>query len=237
MNMGSNSVFSAKEPGHLYISPSLLSADFTALGAAAQTMERAGAGMIPNDVMDGHFVPNLTFGPPVIKALKKVTSLPLDVHLMIENTDDTLPWYLDAGADIITVHAESCVHLHRVVACIKEAGAAAGVSLNPGTPLCAVKPVLADIDMVLLMSVDPGFGGQSFIEGTVGRVEELRGMCRDEQASPIIQIDGGINASTVGRVARAGATCFVAGNAIFSVADPQAAVGEIRDAAYRAFLM
>ncbi|MBK5211754.1 MAG: ribulose-phosphate 3-epimerase [Coriobacteriia bacterium] len=235
--MSSNSVFSTKEPGHLFISPSLLSADFTALGAAAQLVERAGADMIHIDVMDGHFVPNLTFGPPVIKALKKVTSLPLDVHLMIENTDETLGWYLDAGADLITVHVESCVHLHRVISRIKESGAAAGVSLNPGTPLCTVKPVLADVDMVLLMSVDPGFGGQSFLEGTVGRIEGLRGLCLEEHVSPVIQIDGGINTSTVVKVARAGATCFVAGNAIFGASDAQAAVGEIRDAAYRAFLM
>ncbi len=183
------------------------------------------------DVMDGHYVPNLTIGPPVVKALKAITDLPLDVHLMIANTDDTLQWYLDAGADSVTVHWESTRHVHRAIQSIHAAGRKAGVSVNPGTPVELLRDVLAELDLVLIMSVNPGFGGQAFIPRAAEKVAELAELCDAEGASPIIQVDGGINVETAPLVSAMGARCLVAGNAVFGAADPAAAIGAIRDAA------
>ena len=218
----------------ILMAPSILSADFTRLGEAVTMVEAGGADFIHVDVMDGHYVPNLTIGPPVVKALKRICSAPLDVHLMITNADETVDWYLDAGADAITVHAEACKHLHRVVRRIREAGAAPAVSLNPGTPVSAVRDVLGEVDMVLIMSVNPGVGGQSFIERSVSRIAEVRARGEEEGVSPLIQVDGGITLDTVGRAAAAGARCFVAGNAVFCAEDPAGAMNAIRVAAQAA---
>ncbi|MDZ4169022.1 MAG: ribulose-phosphate 3-epimerase [Coriobacteriia bacterium] len=218
----------------ILMAPSILSADFSRLGDAVGAVEAAGADYIHVDVMDGHFVPNLTIGPPVIKALKQVTSVPLDVHLMIDNVDTTIDWYLEAGADVITVHAEACTHLHRVLRSIREAGASPGVSLNPGTPIGLIGDVLGELDMVLVMSVNPGFGGQSFILNSVRKIAELAEFCDAEGVSPLIQVDGGITADTIGPCVDAGARCFVAGNAVFATPDPGAALNAIRSAGEKA---
>jgi len=215
------------------IAPSILSADFTDLGAAVHLIQEGGADFVHVDVMDGHFVPNLTIGPPVVKALKRVSTIPLDVHLMIDNAEATVGWYLDAGADWVTVHAEACNHLHRVVQTIKGAGARAGVSLNPGTPVEIVRDVVGELDMVLIMSVNPGFGGQSFITRSVERVRRLTALCLEEGVAPLIQVDGGIDPVTAPQVAAAGARCLVAGSAVFCDEDPVAAMREIREAAER----
>ena len=215
----------------ILIAPSILSADFTRLADEIEMIEAGGADLIHVDVMDGHFVPNLTIGPPVIKALKRVATKPLDVHLMIDNVDATVGWYLEAGADMVTVHAETSPHLHRTLGVIRAGGARPGVSVNPGTPVDSLVEVLALVDMVLIMSVNPGFGGQSFIESSVEKVAELRWMCDQLGLDPIIQVDGGINAETAARVGAAGATCLVAGNAVFCSSDPAASIAEIRAAA------
>ena len=218
----------------LLIAPSLLSCDFTRLGEEARLMERAGADLLHLDVMDGHFVENLTFGPPVIGRLKAATSLPLDAHLMITNADHCVDWYLDVGADYVTVHVEACRHLDRVLNHIRERGAKAGVSLNPATPLDFVEEVLELVDLILIMSVNPGFGGQSFIERATDRIAEVDEMCRFAGVDPLISVDGGINAGTAALAAAAGATCLVAGNAIFGADDPAAALAAIRAAAEEA---
>ncbi len=212
------------------IAPSILSAEFSCLAEAIRTVESAGADYIHVDVMDGHFVPNLTIGPPVVTALKKVAKTPLDVHLMIDNADATVDWYLDAGADMVMVHVEACTHLHRTLRRIREAGASPGVSLNPATPVGLVGEVLGEVDMVLVMSVNPGFSGQSFIEGSVRKIAELAEFCDAEGVSPVIQVDGGITVDTIGGCVEAGARCFVAGNAIFAQPDPAAALRAIRAA-------
>ncbi len=213
------------------IAPSILSADFTRLAEAVEIVESGGADFIHVDVMDGHFVPNLTIGPPVIKALKRVATKPLDVHLMIDNADSTIEWYLDAGADSITVHVESCPHLHRTLTRIREAGASPAVSVNPGTSVDQLVEVLGIVDMILIMSVNPGFGGQSFIERSVEKVSELSWMCGELGLQPMIQVDGGINTTTAPLVTEVGARCLVAGNAVFGEADPIAAMAAIRAAA------
>lgn len=216
------------DPSSILISPSLLSADFTRLADSAHLMEHAGADMLHCDVMDGHFVPNLTFGHPVIAELKQNTTLPLDVHLMISNADDTVGRYIKAGADIISVHAEACVHLHRVIQEIKEAGVLAGVVLNPASPVSMVEHILDDIDLVMLMSVNPGFGGQSFIGRIADKCESLRARCKAKGVNPIIEVDGGINHETALRMAQSGANCFVSGKAIFGADDPVSALQQMR---------
>lgn len=213
------------------MAPSILSADFTRLGEAVELISKGGADFIHVDVMDGHFVPNLTIGPPVVKALKRITDVPLDVHLMIDNADWTVQWYLDAGADWVTVHAEACDHLHRVLQTIKASGAKAGISLNPGTPVESVRDVLGMADMVLLMSVNPGFGGQSFIPRIIDKTRELASMSAEEGVSPLIQIDGGMDVKTAPLVTAVGARCLVAGSAVFCAEDPVAAMHAIRESA------
>jgi ribulose-phosphate 3-epimerase len=218
----------------LLMAPSILSADFSRLAEAVGLMEAGGAELIHVDVMDGHFVPNLTIGPPVVKALKRVATRPLDVHLMIDDADTTVEWYLEAGADWVSVHAEACYHLHRIVQTIHEAGAKAGVALNPATPVDTVRDLLSDLDYVLLMSVNPGFGGQAFIQHTPEKIRELVALSAEEGAAPLIEVDGGINTLTGALVAEAGARVLVAGNAIFCERDPVAAMQAIRDAAQMA---
>ncbi|KAF0208025.1 MAG: ribulose-phosphate 3-epimerase [Actinomycetota bacterium] len=215
----------------LLIAPSILSADFTRLGEAVAFMEAAGADLVHVDVMDGRFVPNLTIGPPVIKALKRVTKLPLDVHLMIDNADETVGWYLEAGADIVVVHAEACNHLHRIVQTIHEAGAQAGVALNPGTPADVLEAIIADLDYVLVMSVNPGFGGQAFIASAIDKVRDVAALARSKGARPRIAVDGGIDTRTAPLVVEAGADVLVAGSAVFCAADPAKAIHDIRTAA------
>ncbi len=181
--------------------------------------------------MDGHFVPNLTIGPPVVRALKAATDVPLDVHLMIDNAEATLDWYLDAGADIVVVHAEACNHVHRVVQSVHEAGRRAGVAINPATPVESLRDILPDVDLVLVMSVNPGFGGQAFIPASVGRIKRLAALCKETGASPRIAVDGGIDAATAPLVVDAGADTLVAGSAIFGRPDPANALASIRAAA------
>ncbi|MCL2818181.1 MAG: ribulose-phosphate 3-epimerase [Actinomycetia bacterium] len=217
------------DPSQILIAPSLLSADFTRLGEAIELMEKAGADLLHCDVMDGHFVPNLTFGPPVIAAIKKHTDIPLDVHLMISNTDDTIGWYIAIEPRIISVHAESCIHLHRVIQQIKDAGILAGVVLNPGSSLHMIDDIIEMVDLVMLMGVNPGFGGQSFIESVVDKCIHLDEMCQTHKIRPIIEVDGGINAANAPRLLAAGANCFVAGNAVLGAVDPINAYQELRD--------
>jgi len=187
--------------------------------------------MIHVDVMDGHFVPNLTIGPPVVRALARIARVPLDVHLMISNADDTLAWYLDAGAQMLTVHAEACTHLHRVVAAIHAAGAKAGVALNPGTPVEVLSEVIAELDLVLVMSVDPGFAGQTFIPSMPHKIARLSALCVETGSHAAIAVDGGIDIRTAPLVTSAGANILVAGNAVFGAPDPAGALAAIRAAA------
>lgn len=223
-------------PERILIAPSILSADFARLADAIAAAEEGGADLIHVDVMDGHFVPNLTIGPPVVAAVKRYATKPVDVHLMIDNVDATIDWYLDAGADIVSVHAEGTNHLHRVVQRIRAAGASPSVTLNPATPVSVLRDILGDVDMVLLMSVNPGFGGQAFIPRSAEKVAELVRLCVDEGVSPLIQVDGGITAETAPVVARAGARCLVAGNAVFGSNDVAAAITRIREAALGAIV-
>ncbi len=197
------------------IAPSILSADFTRLGEQVAEAEAAGAYYIHVDVMDGHFVPNITMGPLVVEALQRATELPLDVHLMIEEPERYIFRFAEAGADIITVHVEVCPHLYRTVQQIKEMGLRAGVALNPATPLASVEEILPFVDLALLMTVEPGFGGQDFIEGMLPKIERLRRMLDERGLSCELEVDGGINAQTAPRVVAAGANVLVAGEAIF----------------------
>lgn len=215
----------------LFIAPSILSADFTRLAEAVGLVEDAGADWVHVDVMDGHFVPNLTIGPPVVRALKRIATRPLDVHLMVSDPDRTAEWYVDAGADIVTVHVEAATHLHRTLERIREGGAAPGVTLNPATPASTLREVLGMVDVVLVMSVNPGFGGQSFIESSLGKIAEIARMCRDAGVSPRIEVDGGIDQVTAARVVAAGADTLVAGNAIFGTDDPAGALVALRHSA------
>lgn len=199
------------------IAPSILSADFARLG---EDIDRCtGADLIHVDVMDGHFVPNITIGPPVVASLKKHTSVPLDVHLMIANPQQYVEAFADAGADLITLHAESDVHLHRAIHQVKALGRQVGVSLNPATPLCMIEEVLPDLDMVLIMSVNPGFGGQKFIDASLDKIRRLRAMISATGKDISIEVDGGVTMDNIAQIHRAGADTFVAGSAIFSTPD------------------
>ena len=212
------------------LAPSILSADFGRLGEQVVEATQAGADYIHVDVMDGHFVPNLTVGPLVVAAIRPHTPLPLDVHLMIEAPEKYIQRFAQAGANIITVHVEVCPHLHRVVESIKELGVKAGVSLNPSTPLTTVDEVLSTLDLVLLMSVNPGFGGQQFIESTVGKIARLRLRLDELGLAAELEVDGGINAEIAPRVAKAGARVLVAGAAVFNKKESVSqALGRIRE--------
>jgi ribulose-phosphate 3-epimerase len=201
------------------IAPSILSADFTRLGDEIKAVEKAGADYIHIDVMDGHFVPNITIGPLIVEAARRATILPLDVHLMISNPDQYVDEFRKAGADIITVHAEAVNHLHRSIQLIRKSGARTGVSLNPATPLDALEYVLDDLDMVLLMTVNPGFGGQEFIKEVLPKIKRLKEIIKARGLATEIEVDGGVNANTIGIVSSAGADIFVAGSAVFKSGD------------------
>jgi len=201
------------------IAPSILSADFTRLEDEIRAVESAGADWIHIDVMDGHFVPNITMGPFIVEAVKKVTQLPLDVHLMIEQPDRFIPDFIEAGADLISVHVETCPHLNRTVEMIRYSECRAGVVLNPATSLDTVEWILEYIDFVLLMSVNPGFGGQSFITNTLEKARQLKQLIQTKGLSTLIQIDGGVNETTIREISAAGVDVFVAGSAIFGSKD------------------
>jgi ribulose-phosphate 3-epimerase len=211
------------------IAPSILSADFARLAEEIKDVEQGGADWIHVDVMDGHFVPNITIGPLIVKAIRPHTSLPLDVHLMIENPDRYIPAFVESGADLISVHVETCIHLHRTIHLIKESGIKAGVVLNPATSLTTVEPILEDVDLVLLMSVNPGFGGQAFIPSIVPKVKALAELLRERGLHSVeIEIDGGINEATARDVVAAGATVLVAGNSIYGQKDRSEAITRLR---------
>lgn len=214
------------------IAPSILSADFAALGEGVRQAADGGADWIHVDVMDGHFVPNLTIGPPVVAAIRKVCALPFDVHLMIETPDKYIEAFAAAGADWISVHAEACTHLQRTLAHIRDLGKKAGVALNPHTPLCVLENILDDLDYVLLMSVNPGFGGQSYIPANTPKTARLRRMIEQSGREILIQVDGGVSPAIIGPVAAAGASVFVAGSAIYGDKDGvAAAIAKLRAAA------
>src|SRR5690625_1301306 len=210
------------------IAPSILSADFSKLGKEIEDVEKGGADYIHVDVMDGHFVPNITIGPLIVEAIKPITKLPLDVHLMIENQDKYIPAFANAGASIITVHQEVSVHLHRTIESIKTLGVKAGVVLNPATPPILIKEILSEIDMVLVMTVNPGFGGQSFIHETLSKIEQIATWRKELGLSFEIEVDGGVNTDTAKLCTDAGADVLVAGSAIFDQTDRSKAIQEIR---------
>ena len=210
------------------IAPSILSADFARLGEEVRAVEAAGADYLHIDVMDGHFVPNITIGPPVVAALRQVTELPLDVHLMIENPDRYIPEFAAAGADIITVHQEASVHLHRTVQLIRSLGKKAGVSLNPATPASLLEVILEELDLVLVMTVNPGFGGQGFIPACLPKIEALRREIERRRLPVELEVDGGVKVDNIRRIAAAGAGVFVAGSAVFGTPDYAATIAALR---------
>lgn len=213
------------------LAPSILSADFSRLGEQVRQVEEAGAEVLHIDVMDGHFVPNLTFGPAIVKALRPHSKMRFDVHLMVEEPERFISDFAAAGADHITFHLEASRHVHRVIQQIKELGLTAGVALNPATQLDGLKYILEDLDMVLLMTVNPGFGGQKFITHVIPKIQVLRHHIEQKQSSCLIEVDGGINMETAAQVVRAGAHILVAGSAVFDQADPKLAVEKLRQAA------
>jgi len=217
----------------IFITPSLLAADFTRLAEECREIEESGADWLHLDIMDGHFVPNLTFGPPIVKALRKVSNLPFDAHLMVTNADDLVPMFLDAGANAISVHQETLPHLHRTLDSIRKGGALAGVVLNPSTPVHTLVDVLADCDYVLIMSVNPGFGGQKFIPRALDKIRALRAMIAENPAAShvVIQVDGGVAPPTVASVVEAGAKVLVAGSAVFGQPDRAKAISTLRELA------
>jgi ribulose-phosphate 3-epimerase len=203
------------------LAPSILSADFARLGEEVAAAERGGAKLLHVDVMDGHFVPNLTLGPPIVKSLRRATRLPLDVHLMIEHADRYLDAFVDAGADWVSVHVEALPHLQRALDHLRKRGARAGVALNPSTPLASLEEILPELDHVLVMSVNPGFGGQSFLPSSVEKVRRLRGLMRERGLSATIEVDGGVDPGNIRTLRDAGASVFVAGSAVFGHGDPE----------------
>ncbi|MCH8313007.1 MAG: ribulose-phosphate 3-epimerase [Nitrospinae bacterium] len=212
------------------IAPSILSADFSKLGDEIKAVEQAGADWIHIDVMDGHFVPNITIGPLVVEAVRKITELPLDVHLMIEDADKYIKDFAQAGADILTVHVEACPHLHRTIYYIKEQNVRAGVVLNPSTPLSSLEEVLHEIDMVLLMSVNPGFGGQTFISSLLDKTMNLKEIMGQYEHEFDLEVDGGIKVENAGEIKEMGANVLVAGSAIFNSKDYKKAIQQLREA-------
>ncbi len=212
-----------------YIAPSILSADFSKLGDEIKSVEEAGADWIHVDVMDGHFVPNITIGPLVVEAARRVTSLPIDVHLMIENPDRYIKDFAKAGADLISVQVEACVHLNRTIQIIKESGLRAGAVLNPSTPLSSIEWIIEEVDFIMIMSVNPGFGGQNFIPNSLDKVGALRKMIRDRGLATLIEIDGGVNEKTIKNISDAGVDVFVAGSAIFKNPDYKKTIDRFRE--------
>lgn len=221
-------------PKPIKIAPSILSADFARLADEVAAVERAGADLLHIDVMDGHFVPNLTIGPPIVESLRKVTNLPLDVHLMITNADAFIPEFARAGANYLTVHVEACPHLHRTIQSIKELRVKAGVTLNPATPVHSLQEILADVDLVLIMSVNPGFGGQKFIDSCLAKVKAVRQMLDRIGSHALLEVDGGVKAENAAQVLEAGADVLVAGSAIFSSPDYTANIAALRTAGQQA---
>ena len=215
----------------VHLAPSILSADFARLGEEIDAVTRGGADQIHVDVMDGHFVPNITIGVPVVKSLRRVTTLPLDVHLMIEEPDRYIEAFIDAGANMVSVHVEVLPHLHRTIAQIKKLGAKAGVVLNPSTPVTAIEEVAGDVDFVLVMSVNPGFGGQVFIPGSIKKIRNVRALLDRAGNRAPIEVDGGVDLTTVESVVAAGASWLVAGHAIFGGGTPEAAARALKDKA------
>ncbi|MCK5311068.1 MAG: ribulose-phosphate 3-epimerase [Desulfobacteraceae bacterium] len=213
------------------VAPSILSADFTILGQEIKAVEDGGADWIHIDVMDGQFVPNITYGPIIVKASKKATDLPLDVHLMIEKPDLIIPDFIKAGADLISVHAEACTHLHRTIQMIKNENVKAGVALNPATPIETVEWIMEEIDFIVVMSVNPGFGGQKFIKSSIKKIEKLTSMKEHKNPDLIIQVDGGVNEKTINDISNAGATSFVAGSYIFNADDYKKQISLLKDKA------
>ena len=212
------------------IAPSILAADFSRLGEEIKAVEEAGADWIHVDVMDGAFVPNLTIGPPVVESIRKVTKLPLDCHLMVENADRLIPDFVSAGADMITVHVEACPHLHRTIQLIKDYDKKAGVVLNPATTLFSLDEIIEDVDLVLLMSVNPGFGGQSFIPQVLSKIQLLRETLDQSEVEIDVQVDGGVKPDNAAVIKQAGANVLVAGSAIFGTDDYKAAIEALRNA-------
>ncbi len=210
------------------ISPSILSADFTRLSEEIAEVEKAKADYIHIDVMDGHFVPNITVGPFIVEAVRRATTLPLDVHLMIERPENYISAFAEAGSDIITVHAEATPHLHRVIQAIKEQGVRAGVSVNPATPVQLIEPVIADVDLVLIMSVNPGFGGQAFIPSALDKIKQARKMLDKVRSRAELEVDGGIKVSNIQAASKAGADVFVAGSAVFGSDDYRKTIRAMR---------
>ena len=212
------------------LAPSILAADFTKLGEDIQDALKGGTSWIHCDIMDGHFVPNISYGPGVVKAAKKAAPEAfMDVHLMIENPDDYVENFVEAGADLISVHYETCPHLHRSIQNIKKYGLMAGVVINPATPVSIIEPILEYVDLVLIMSVNPGFGGQSFIESSYGRLSELAALRDTKELSFLIQVDGGVNPKNISKIAQAGADVLVAGSSVFSAENITARVQELTE--------